>query len=66
MEMAAAGYYGYGQSSQQPVQVASVRPSRPEDWEPYRHIIAHLYNTLNMKLKDVMAEMEMTYGFKAT
>lgn len=41
-----------------------VRPSRAEDWEPYRDIIAHLYNT--MKLKDVMTEMQMTYNFKAT
>lgn len=59
-------YYVYGQSAQQPVPVASFRPSKPEDWEPYREIIAHLYNTMNMKLKDVMAEMQVTYGFKAT
>jgi len=60
------GYYVYSQSAQQPVPVASFRPSKPEDWEPYREIIAHLYNTMNMKLKDVMAEMQVTYGFKAT
>ncbi|KAK4035131.1 hypothetical protein C8A01DRAFT_38405 [Parachaetomium inaequale] len=59
-------YYVYaGQSSQQPVP-AAYRPSKPEDWEPYRDIIAHLYNTMNMKLKDVMSEMQMTYNFKAT
>ena len=59
-------YYVYaGQSSQQPVP-AAYRPSKPEDWEPYRDIIAHLYNTMNMKLKDVMSEMQGTYNFKAT
>jgi len=58
-------YYGYGQSSQQAVP-AAYRPSSPEDWEPYRDIIAHLYNTMNMKLKDVMSEMQVTYNFKAT
>jgi len=40
------------------------RPTKPEDWEPYRAMIAHLYNT--MKLKDVMTEMEVQYSFKAT
>jgi hypothetical protein len=58
-------YYVYGQSSQQTVP-AAYRPSKPEDWEPYHDIIAHLYNTLNMKLKDVMSEMQGTYNFKAT
>lgn len=58
-------YYGYGQSAQQTVP-AAYRPSKPEDWEPYRDIIAHLYNTMNMKLKDVMSEMQATYNFKAT
>lgn len=59
-------YYGYGESAQQPGSAAMYRPSRPEDWEPYRDIIAHLYNTMNMKLKDVMNEMQITYSFKAT
>ena len=59
-------YYGYSQSAQQPASSATYRPSKPEDWEPYRDIIAHLYNTLNMKLKDVMTEMQVTYSFKAT
>jgi hypothetical protein len=59
-------YYAYGQSAQQPVAVAMYRPSKPEDWEPYRDIIAHLYNTMNMKLKDVMTEMQVSYNFKAT
>ncbi|KAJ4300168.1 hypothetical protein N0V88_002837 [Collariella sp. IMI 366227] len=61
-------YYMYpeaGQSSQGQAP-ASFRPSKPEDWEPYREVIAHLYNTMNMKLKDVMTEMEVTYSFKAT
>jgi hypothetical protein len=62
----AYGQSAYGQSSQQPVQAAMYRPSKPEDWEPYRDIIAHLYNTMNMKLKDVMTEMQVTYNFKAT
>ena len=60
-------YYTYDQSAQQqPLPVAAYRPSKPEDWEPYRDIIAHLYNTMNMKLKDVMTEMQVTYNFKAT
>ncbi|KAL2189920.1 hypothetical protein L209DRAFT_749867 [Thermothelomyces heterothallicus CBS 203.75] len=59
-------YYGYGEASQPPPPAACYRPSKPEDWEPYRDIIAHLYNTLNMKLKDVMSEMQLTYNFKAT
>ncbi|EAQ87851.1 hypothetical protein CHGG_04470 [Chaetomium globosum CBS 148.51] len=58
-------YYGYDQSAQQTVP-AAYRPSKPEDWEPYHDIIAHLYNAMNMKLKDVMSEMQMTYNFKAT
>ncbi|SPQ20123.1 1b61e22c-2f0b-4aed-8aad-a42d7b09f665 [Thermothielavioides terrestris] len=60
------GYYGYAGPAAQQSQAAVFRPSKPEDWEPYRDIIAHLYNTMNMKLKDVMAEMEATYTFKAT
>ncbi|KAK3938805.1 Clr5 domain-containing protein [Diplogelasinospora grovesii] len=40
------------------------RPSKPEDWEPYRDVIAHLYTT--MKLKDVMVEMQTRHQFKAT
>ncbi|KAK0636507.1 Clr5 domain-containing protein [Bombardia bombarda] len=40
------------------------RPTKPEDWEPYRDVIAHLYNT--MKLKDVMTEMQARHHFKAT
>jgi hypothetical protein len=59
-------YYVYDQSAQQAAAAAGFRPSRPEDWEPYRQTIAHMYNTLNMKLKDVMAEMQVLYGFKAT
>jgi len=64
-----SGYYQMpmpGQHFQYQVQSEPmmVRPSRAEDWEPYRDIIAHLYNT--MKLKDVMTEMQMTYSFKAT
>ena len=41
-----------------------LRPSKAEDWEPYREIIAELYRT--KKLKDVMDEMEKVYFFKAT
>jgi hypothetical protein len=59
-------YYAYGQPATQQVPVTMYRPSKPEDWEPCRDIIAHLYNTMNMKLKDVMTEMEVTYNFKAT
>jgi hypothetical protein len=60
------GYYAYPESAAQQRQAAMFRPSKPEDWEPYREIIAHLYNTMNMKLKDVMTEMQLTYNFKAT
>ncbi|KAK4651734.1 hypothetical protein QC762_600850 [Podospora pseudocomata] len=62
-----SGYYHMplqGQHDQQHAEPSAFRPSRAEDWEPYRDIIAHLYNT--MKLKDVMTEMQMTYNFKAT
>lgn len=59
-------YYLYSEPVQQEAQPAVFRPSKPEDWEPYREIIAHLYNTMNMKLKDVMTEMQLTYNFKAT
>ncbi|KAK1755887.1 Clr5 domain-containing protein [Echria macrotheca] len=45
-------------------QLKMIRPTKPEDWERWRDIIAHLYNT--MKLKEVMAEMESKYKFKAT
>lgn len=41
-----------------------IRPSRSEDWEPYRAIIEALYK--EKKLKDVMDTMEATYSFKAT
>ncbi|TLD25005.1 hypothetical protein PspLS_05905 [Pyricularia sp. CBS 133598] len=47
-----------------PPSVNYVRPSRPEDWEPYRAIIEELYKT--QKLKDVMDTMERVYFFKAT
>ncbi|KAK3318745.1 Clr5 domain-containing protein [Apodospora peruviana] len=40
------------------------RPTKPEDWEPYRETIAYLYTY--MKLKDVMPEMEKRHHFKAT
>lgn len=43
-----------------------IRPTKPEDWEPYREIIAEMYNTLNMRLKDVMTQMQIAYNFKAT
>ncbi|KAK0745009.1 Clr5 domain-containing protein [Apiosordaria backusii] len=62
-----SGYYHMpleGQHDQHHAEPAAFRPSRAEDWEPYRDIIAHLYNT--MKLKDVMTEMQMIYNFKAT
>lgn len=53
------GYYQM--SGQAP---SYIRPSKAEDWEPYRDIIAELYRT--KKLKDVMEEMEAVYYFKAT
>jgi len=40
------------------------RPSKSQDWEPYRETIAALYEI--MKLKDVMLEMQLSHGFKAT
>jgi hypothetical protein len=42
----------------------TIRPENPEDWEPYKEVIAQLYTEI--KLKDVMREMERSYGFKAT
>ncbi len=60
------GYYLYNQSAQQAAVAPEFRPSRAEDWEPYRQTIAHMYNTLNMKLKDVMAQMLVMYNFRAT
>lgn len=54
----------YTDPVQQQGQPAVFRPEKPEDWEPYRDVIAQLYTT--MKLKDVMTEMQATYGFKAT
>ncbi|KAK4187122.1 hypothetical protein QBC35DRAFT_474863 [Podospora australis] len=62
-----SGYYQLpmpGQHVQHHAQPVMFRPSRAEDWEPYRDVIAHMYNT--MKLKDVMTEMEVNYHFKAT
>ena len=50
--------------SYRPAEPSMFRPTKAEDWEPYRDTIAHLYNT--MKLKDVMAEMQAAYQFKAT
>ncbi|TLS25703.1 hypothetical protein PpBr36_07281 [Pyricularia pennisetigena] len=47
-----------------PPSVNYVRPTRPEDWEPYRATIEELYKT--QKLKDVMNTMERVYFFKAT
>jgi Clr5-like protein len=41
-----------------------IRPTHPEDWEPYKEVISQLYT--EVKLKDVMREMERNYGFKAT
>jgi hypothetical protein len=43
---------------------STVRPSKSEDWEPYRDIITDMYSS--MKLKDVMSEMQRSYAFKAT
>ncbi|KAK1774418.1 Clr5 domain-containing protein [Copromyces sp. CBS 386.78] len=60
--------YRTSSSSLSPSPVMAVgtafRPTRPEDWEPYRDLIAHLYTT--MKLKDVMNEMHSRHNFKAT
>jgi len=65
-----SNYYMYaqGQHYQQPQQsqATMIRPTKPEDWEPYREIIAEMYNTLNMRLKDVMTQMQIAYNFKAT
>lgn len=47
-----------------PASPPTIRPDKAEDWEPYREIIADMYRT--MKLKDVMEEMEKSYGFKGT
>ena len=61
MDYSDAAYYPMsgGQASS-----SYLRPTKAEDWEPYREIIAELYRT--KKLKDVMEEMETVYFFKAT
>jgi hypothetical protein len=41
-----------------------VRPTSSSDWEPYREVISQLYEEI--RLKDVILEMERTYSFKAT
>lgn len=68
--MSGSDYYMYHPqevgSAQLQGQTTVFRPSKPADWEPYRDAIAHYYITMNMKLKDVMPEMETTYFFKAT
>ncbi|KAK4134083.1 hypothetical protein BT67DRAFT_307261 [Trichocladium antarcticum] len=68
--MSGSDYYMYHpqEAGSAPLQgqTAVFRPSKPADWEPYRDAIAHYYITMNMKLKDVMPEMETTYFFKAT
>ncbi len=58
-------YHQYSRASHhRSVEPAMIRPSKPEDWEPYREIIGELYTS--MKLKDVMTEMQLSYHFKAT
>jgi len=42
------------------------RPTKSDDWEPYREVIRDLYHTQALKLKDVMATMQTQHGFKAT
>jgi hypothetical protein len=44
--------------------VQFVRPESSSDWEPYREIISQLYEEI--RLKDVIVEMERSYNFKAT
>ncbi|KAL5894808.1 hypothetical protein ACKVWC_000027 [Pyricularia oryzae] len=44
-----------------PPSVNYVRPTRSEDWEPYRAVFEELYKT--QKLKDVMDTMERVYFF---
>lgn len=41
-----------------------IRPSSPNDWEPYKEAITQLYE--EVRLKDVIKEMERSYNFKAT
>ncbi|ELQ35589.1 hypothetical protein OOU_Y34scaffold00700g2 [Pyricularia oryzae Y34] len=43
-----------------PPSVNYVRPTRSEDWEPYRAVFEELYKT--QKLKDVMDTMERADG----
>ncbi|KAK3379243.1 Clr5 domain-containing protein [Lasiosphaeria ovina] len=57
-------YYQQARPSHHRSEPPMFRPTKPEDWEPYRDLIAHLYN--EMKLKDVMTEMQVVHRFKAT
>ncbi|KAK2066921.1 hypothetical protein P8C59_000699 [Phyllachora maydis] len=56
---------GSGSSSSSSRATAStIRPQKSEDWEPYRDAITQLYGS--SRLKEVMADMQAMYGFKAT
>ncbi|KAK0715295.1 Clr5 domain-containing protein [Lasiosphaeris hirsuta] len=59
-----ADYYMPRPAQHRSQESSMYRPTKAEDWEPYRDIIAQLYTT--MKLKDVMLEMQMIHHFKAT
>jgi len=41
-----------------------LRPSKAEDWEPYREVITTMYATKTLAV--VMDSMEKEYGFRAT
>lgn len=49
-------------ASQQPVGAWAT----PDDWLKFRPIITQHYRDENMKLKELIAFMDKTYGFRAT
>ncbi|RKU48907.1 hypothetical protein DL546_008856 [Coniochaeta pulveracea] len=59
-------YYDMSSSSTAttPGRARMVRPASSSDWEPYREVISQLYEEI--RLKDVIIEMERSYNFKAT
>jgi len=43
---------------------APFRPQNPQDWEPYKEAVTHLYS--DMELSAVIEAMERDHNFRAT
>src|SRR5271170_867287 len=52
--------------SPQRASMPSRQPPTPEEWEGQKSNIARLYIDQEMPLRDVMALMERSYGFRAS